>query len=65
MPFEIDPSSGLVTLGWEEWEGEEPDWKTSYSLQVAATDGTQEIVAPLVIRDDFGNIFSHWSKSKN
>jgi hypothetical protein len=52
VPFVIDPSSGIVTVDWEEeGEGEGPDWKTSYSLQVVATDGTQEIVAPLVIRD--------------
>ena len=50
----IDPSSGIVTVEWREerGEGEEPDWKTSYSLLVVATtDGSQEIVAPLVIRD--------------
>jgi hypothetical protein len=43
-----------VTVEWEgEGEGEGPDWKTSYSLHVAATDGEQEILAPLVIRDGY------------
>ncbi len=54
VPFGIDPSSGIVTVEWEgEGEGEGPDWKTSYSLHVAATDGEQEILAPLVIRDGY------------
>ncbi len=52
VPFGIDPSSGIVTVEWE-GEGEGPDWKTSYSLHVAATDGEQEILAPLVIRDEY------------
>jgi hypothetical protein len=60
VPFVIDPSSGIVTVDWEEeGEGEGPDWKTSYSLQVVATDGTQEIVAPLVIRDGYCYTLPH------
>ena len=46
-----------MTVEWE-GEGEGPDWKTSYSLQVAATDGDREILAPLVIRHGYYTVSS-------